>query len=505
MKELDNSIVSLRDSLSSNKKYNSFSEQCIQLSKCINMCTQNNWDIPKLIISDPKELLSKEQKEKNKRDRTKKIKRNISLVVLLLIAILGIYIFGVFKSRQGKVKIPFDAEYVYGEDFNTIYNELESAGFNNIQIKRENSGWLKDNEVISVSVDNQDSYKKKTYVDPNVKVEVICSSSGRKYVTDILENWKDNSYLNIENDLKEAGFSNITFNTVDTFSKNEDHKMASIALNNEIYTNEQCYLPSNAPIEITYYVFKIGIGNDGNEFVGQNYEAVVASLLGCGFTNVTTEMIYTGWAKGNTVVGVNINNSDEYKSGDTFEPDAKIIVKYSSDDRVDATAFFENWNQKKYLDLQKSLKSNGFTNILNSDTSTKNKEYNNLVASITINNQNYISGDCYIQKNAKIVINYYVLNITIGQKTSYFTSNTEGNYLNVVSELTDMGFTNIQLYRNNSLVNGWITKEGSIKSISIDGNDEFDETETYNYDVPIVIIVNTFKNSGCEDITQIME
>jgi hypothetical protein len=124
MKELDNSIVSLRDSLASNKKYNTFVEQCNQLSKCIDICTQNNWVIPKLIISAPKELLSKEQKEKNKRDRTKKLKRNISLVVLLLIAILGIYIFGVFKSRQGKVKIPFDAEYVYGEDFNTIYNDL---------------------------------------------------------------------------------------------------------------------------------------------------------------------------------------------------------------------------------------------------------------------------------------------------------------------------------------------------------------------------------------------
>ena len=66
-----------------------------------------------------------------------------------------------------------------------------------------------------------------------------------------------------------------------------------------------------------------------------------------------------------------------------------------------------------------------------------------------------------------------------------------------------MGFTNITVYRNDDLFNGWITKEGSIESISINGNETFEATNQYYYNAPIVIVVNTFKGKGCDDITKI--
>ena len=66
-----------------------------------------------------------------------------------------------------------------------------------------------------------------------------------------------------------------------------------------------------------------------------------------------------------------------------------------------------------------------------------------------------------------------------------------------------MGFTNITVHRNNDLINGWITKEGSIASITINGSGKFEATDSFYYDVPIVIVVNTFKDKGCEDITLI--
>ena len=63
-----------------------------------------------------------------------------------------------------------------------------------------------------------------------------------------------------------------------------------------IYTDKPCYLPKDAPIIVSYYSLKIGIGNDSVQFVGQDYRAVVASLEESGFTNVQTEVINTGWA-----------------------------------------------------------------------------------------------------------------------------------------------------------------------------------------------------------------
>ena len=47
---------------------------------------------------------------------------------------------------------------------------------------------------------------------------------------------------------------------------------------------------------------------------------------------------------------------------------------------------------------------------------------------------------------------------------------------------------------------GWFTKEGGIKSISINGISDFANRDAFAYDDEIVIIVHTFKNEGCEDI-----
>ena len=134
-----------------------------------------------------------------------------------------------------------------------------------------------------------------------------------------------------------------------------------------------------------------------------------------------------------------------------------------------------------------------------------NRSLNLQVASISINGQQYSQGDCFVQKSAPIIVEYYRLKITIGNKTSFFTENKTGNYSSIVSSLKSMGFTNITLYRNNDLFNGWVTKEGSIASITINRGDSFESTDSFYYDVPIVIIVNTFKRKGCEDITLVAE
>ncbi len=52
---------------------------------------------------------------------------------------------------------------------------------------------------------------------------------------------------------------------------------------------------------------------------------------------------------------------------------------------------------------------------------------------------------------------------------------------------------------------GWLTKEGTIKSISINGVSDFVEGDVFAFDDEIVIVVHTSKNKGCEDITAIAE
>ena len=68
-----------------------------------------------------------------------------------------------------------------------------------------------------------------------------------------------------------------------------------------------------------------------------------------------------------------------------------------------------------------------------------------------------------------------------------------------------MGFTNIRLQRANDLVTGWVDKEGTIDIISINGRRDFAGSDSFKYDAEIVIVVHTWKNKGCEDITEIVK
>jgi hypothetical protein len=92
----------------------------------------------------------------------------------------------------------------------------------------------------------------------------------------------------------------------------------------------------------------------------------------------------------------------------------------------------------------------------------------------------------------------YVLQLAIGRSADDIE---DEHYTDIVAWLKGLGFTNITLKRTNDLITGWINPEGSIKSITINGNGNFDENARFDYDSEIVIIVYTFKNKGCTDIT----
>lgn len=75
---------------------------------------------------------------------------------------------------------------------------------------------------------------------------------------------------------------------------------------------------------------RISAGSD-EDYVGENYEAVVDQLETLGFTNVKAidldDAGITFW-KADKVESVSIGGDTSFYSGDYFEPDVTIIVKY---------------------------------------------------------------------------------------------------------------------------------------------------------------------------------
>ena len=79
--------------------------------------------------------------------------------------------------------------------------------------------------------------------------------------------------------------------------------------------------------------------------------------------------------------------------------------------------------------------------------------------------------------------------ISIPHSYSYYKNE---NYQVMTNELKEDGFTNIKLVKDDDLIVGFLHDDGDIKSISIDGNDKFEEGTKYSPNVEIVIVYHTF-------------
>jgi nitrogen fixation-related uncharacterized protein len=84
-----------------------------------------------------------------------------------------------------------------------------------------------------------------------------------------------------------------------------------------------------------------------------------------------------------------------------------------------------------------------------------------------------------------------------GVKFVYIRSNAVNYngrpYTDVMEELSACGFTDIVAIKKRDLVKGWLTKAGSVESVSINGNKSFSEGQRYRADAKVVIEYHEFK------------
>lgn len=69
------------------------------------------------------------------------------------------------------------------------------------------------------------------------------------------------------------------------------------------------------------------------------------------------------------------------------------------------------------------------------------------------------------------------------------------NYQDAQDELTAFGFTNITLLPKRDLIKGWLTKDGAVAAVSINGKTEFKGKRKFLANVRIVITYHTFRDS----------
>lgn len=78
------------------------------------------------------------------------------------------------------------------------------------------------------------------------------------------------------------------------------------------------------------------------------------------------------------------------------------------------------------------------------------------------------------------------------------------DYQTVYEQFEEKGFTNIRFEVLDDFVTGWLTKDGEVESVSVDGDADYAADEWYHADVEVIITYHTFpsKESGESDFEQ---
>lgn len=159
---------------------------------------------------------------------------------------------------------------------------------------------------------------------------------------------------------------------------------------------------------------EIKMTNDKTFYVYKNYKDVIKELEKLGFINIVENPMYDivlGWTDEGEVDNVKINDKDDYKRGDVFKNDVKVVVSYhmnANDDpsKIKPPYSTSSASGKKYEEIVKAFKDAGFTNVSAAESANYFNKKEQTVSSITADGSS-ISIDKAYKQNVKIEIKYY--------------------------------------------------------------------------------------------------
>lgn len=142
------------------------------------------------------------------------------------------------------------------------------------------------------------------------------------------------------------------------------------------------------------------------------------------------------------------------------------------------------------------LKRFGFKNIKSipiEDVNDKNSFYIFEVAQVIIAGTGYFEAGNIFEASSEVIITYHEK-----QKIKMpFSENDmkRKHYINVGDRLQELGFSEIYERKIEDIVTGWMTKDGTVERVLINGDEDMPikKGKSYEYDEKIVIFYHTFK------------
>ena len=164
-----------------------------------------------------------------------------------------------------------------------------------------------------------------------------------------------------------------------------------------------------------------------------------------------------------------------------------ILVQYSSSEL----------KGQDYEVVEDKLFAAGFENIRTttiSDLSYKERDLEGTVESVLIGNVNCFEADTKFKRYEEVLISYHVVKKIFLPVSSKEIKNKK--FGEVAQQFESAGFVNIKTEPIFDIITGWLTKDGEIEEILIDGVPLSDASGAYYADVQIIVKYHTYKKNA---------
>lgn len=150
----------------------------------------------------------------------------------------------------------------------------------------------------------------------------------------------------------------------------------------------------------------------------------------------------------------------------------------------------------KYTEAVQKLKEAGFSNVHTkeiSDLTISRDNEENLVTEIKLIFGDSFDEDTKYPSNLWITVVYHTVELYNPPLTSKKAKGM--NYLDVIKEFENAGFTNVTTIVEYDIVMGWLTDDGEVKTVTINGDKKFDSYDKYRPDAEVIVTYHTLKKN----------
>ena len=158
--------------------------------------------------------------------------------------------------------------------------------------------------------------------------------------------------------------------------------------------------------------------------------------------------------------------------------------------------YSENLLRMDYERVIMLLNEAGFTNVqaeCTRDLDYENIDKENEVYQVYILGKNSFEATDKYPYDTRITVKYHGVKLISAPRPSKEMKGA--NYEDIVAEFESAGFANIQLVVKYDIITGWLTDDGEVESVTINGEKKFTEESEFRPDAEIVITYHTLRKN----------